>query len=199
MGSPQYGRLVPMALTISLLAGCAATVKETETPSDDYYARNMAELMAPLETLSRIQASSSQSPALVRQALMAEHQRWQGTPYRLGGTSSEGIDCSALVQNVFADTFSLDLPRATRYQVNEGAAVGRESLEPGDLVFFRPPGSRHVGIYVGDERFLHASTSRGVMISSLDNVYWQRYYWKARRPLEPVHMAQLSQANAGGG
>lgn len=194
MGSPQYGRLVPMALTISLLAGCAATVKEKEAPSDDYYARNMAELMAPPETLSRIQASSSQSPALVRQALMVEHQRWQGTPYRLGGTSSAGIDCSALVQNVFADTFSLDLPRTTRHQVNEGAAVGRESLEPGDLVFFRPLGSRHVGIYVGDERFLHASTSRGVMISSLDNVYWQRYYWKARRPLEPVHMAQLSQA-----
>jgi cell wall-associated NlpC family hydrolase len=184
-----------MALMISLLAGCVTTGKESDALSDDYYARNIPGLMSPAEKLYQIRTSSSPS-SLIRKALLAEHERWQGTPYRLGGDGPEGIDCSALVQNIFADKFSLDLPRTTRRQVNEGAPVTRETLEPGDLVFFRPPGSRHVGIYVGDERFLHASTSRGVMISSLNNVYWKRYYWKARRPLEPVHVAQLSQTQA---
>lgn len=198
MSPPRYCRLVPMALAISLLAGCAASVKETNTSRDDRYHRGLSELISP--GMKLYLARNSSSPAeLIRDALMAEYERWQGTPYRLGGTSSTGVDCSALVQNIFADRFSLDLPRTTRHQVNEGASVIRPALEPGDLVFFRPPGGRHVGIYVGNERFLHASTSRGVMISSLNNAYWKRYYWKARRPLEPVHMAQLSLASAGEG
>lgn len=193
MAFPPYYRLVPVALTVSLLAGCAGTVKETQAPTDDYFARDMPGLISPAESI-RHQAQATPDPsALIRDALMAQHERWEGTPYRLGGTSSSGIDCSALVQNIYADQFNVNLPRTTRHQVNEGAAVTRASLEPGDLVFFRPPGSRHVGIYVGDNRFLHASTSRGVMISSLDNVYWKRYYWKSRRPMEAVHLAQLSQ------
>lgn len=193
MAFPPYYRLVPVALTVSLLAGCAGTVKETQAPTDDYFARDMPGLISPAESI-RHQAQATPDPSdLIRDALMAQHERWEGTPYRLGGTSSSGIDCSALVQNIYADQFNVNLPRTTRHQVNEGAAVTRASLEPGDLVFFRPPGSRHVGIYVGDNRFLHASTSRGVMISSLDNVYWKRYYWKSRRPMEAVHLAQLSQ------
>lgn len=190
MSFPQYYRLVPMALVITLLAGCATDAKKLNTSSADYYAPKMPGAMFPVVEMK--QDLAVDTPAFIRNALMSEHQRWEGTPYRLGGTGSEGIDCSALVQNIFADRFNLDLPRTTRHQVNEGAAVTRESLKPGDLVFFRPPGSRHVGIYVGDERFLHASTSRGVMISSLNNVYWKRYYWKSRRPLEPTHVAQLS-------
>ncbi|GHE20053.1 glycoside hydrolase [Halomonas urumqiensis] len=130
-------------------------------------------------------------PGLVREALLAQHDQWAGTPYRLGGTTRRGIDCSALVQQIFSDTFLVDLPRTTGDQVLAGDQVAREELKPGDLVFFRPPGVyRHVGIYVGDGRFFHASTSRGVMISELDNSYWQRYYWQARRTLEPTTLAQ---------
>lgn len=198
MALPQHYRLVPVALAVSLLAGCAGATKETQTPADDYFARDMPGLISPAEMVTKEQVQASPDPAaLIRDALMAQHERWEGTPYRLGGTSSSGVDCSALVQNIYADQFNVNLPRTTRHQVNEGAAVTRASLSPGDLVFFRPPGSRHVGIYVGENRFLHASTSRGVMISSLDNVYWKRYYWKSRRPMEAVHLAQLSQtANA---
>lgn len=195
MVPPQYYRLVPVALAVLLLAGCASTAKDSQAPAKDYFARDMPGLISPAETLKHAQARASSSPsALIREALMSQHERWEGTPYRLGGTSSSGVDCSALVQNIYADQFNINLPRTTRHQVNEGAAVARGSLEPGDLVFFRPPGSRHVGIYVGDERFLHASSSRGVMISSLNNVYWKRYYWKSRRPMEAVHLAQLSQS-----
>ncbi|MCW4149153.1 NlpC/P60 family protein [Halomonas sp. 18H] len=131
------------------------------------------------------------SPTSVRQALMAQHEEWMGTPYRLGGTTRRGVDCSALVQNVFADTFQLDMPRTTAHQVHEGQRISRDELRPGDLVFFRTPGAyRHVGIYVGDGRFMHASSSSGVRLSSLDNQYWQRYYWQSRRPLETRHLAK---------
>lgn len=197
MVSPQFYRLVPVAMAVLLLAGCASTARDSQESEKEYFARNMPGLTSPAETVKRAQHDASQPPsALIREALLSQHERWEGTPYRLGGTSSSGVDCSALVQNIYADQFNIHLPRTTHHQVNEGAAVTRASLEPGDLVFFRPPGSRHVGIYVGDDRFLHASTSRGVMISSLDNVYWKRYYWKSRRPMETVHLAQLSQSGS---
>ncbi|WP_456269949.1 NlpC/P60 family protein [Kushneria sp. AK178] len=120
----------------------------------------------------------------VEAALMAEYDTWAGTPYRFGGESSSGIDCSALVQQVFRDSFSLDLPRTTAGQVLTGRRIDKSSLRPGDLVFFRPwRGDRHVGIYVGEGRFMHASSSKGVRISRLDNPYWSRHYWQSRRAL----------------
>ncbi|WP_110647428.1 NlpC/P60 family protein [Salinicola peritrichatus] len=131
------------------------------------------------------------SPMIIREALLDEHRRWVGTPYALGGTTHRGIDCSALMQHIFTEAFSLELPRTTGEQVLEGSRVARDQLKAGDLVFFRPPGIyNHVGVYVGDGYFLHASTSQGVKLSRLDNVYWKRYYWQARRPMERTQLAQ---------
>jgi cell wall-associated NlpC family hydrolase len=116
-------------------------------------------------------------------------QPWMGTPYRLGGNSKTGIDCSAFVQAVFQAAYNMDLPRSADYQEKMGAAVNRNELEVGDLVFFRTQGmgplfkSHHVGLYVGDGEFAQASSSHGVMISRLDNVYWTRKYQAARRIL----------------
>ncbi|WFF42442.1 hypothetical protein EVC62_13510 [Salinicola endophyticus] len=134
---------------------------------------------------------SSVSPTIIREALLDEHQRWVGTPYVLGGNGRHGIDCSALMQHVFTEAFSLELPRTTEEQVQEGSRVSRSDLKAGDLIFFRPPGPyNHVGVYVGNGYFLHASTSQGVKLSRLDNVYWKRYYWQARRPMERTQLAQ---------
>ncbi|HSP58995.1 MAG TPA: NlpC/P60 family protein, partial [Halomonas sp.] len=109
------------------------------------------------------------------------------------------VDCSALVQNIFSESFHYDLPRTTGEQVELGEVVERSQLQAGDLVFFQPPGSyRHVGIYLGEGLFLHASTSRGVMISELDNQYWQQHYWQARRTLEPVQLAQRATTTGNG-
>ncbi|XKE47520.1 NlpC/P60 family protein [Halomonas organivorans] len=148
--------------------------------------------MSPIDNpILAVRGLRNPPPALVQRALLAQHERWLGTPYRLGGTSRRGIDCSALVQRVYAETFRVDLPRTTRQQVHEGEAISRDALRPGDLVFFRPPGFyHHVGIYVGEGRFLHASTSRGVKLSALDNPYWRRHYWQSRRPLEAVRLVQ---------
>ncbi|MDN3526077.1 NlpC/P60 family protein [Halomonas sabkhae] len=171
----------------------------SQAAPDDYFARDLPgmpgghePMMSPAQDAAwQARNNASPPPALVRRALMDQHERWLGTPYQLGGTTRRGVDCSALVQNVFADTFQLDMPRTTANQVHEGRRVAQSELRPGDLVFFRPPGAyRHVGIYVGDGRFMHASSSSGVRLSSLDNQYWQRYYWQSRRPLETQHLAQ---------
>ena len=109
---------------------------------------------------------------------------WRGTPYRYGGTSRRGLDCSAFVMMTFRDKFDLQLPRETRQQAKIGTEIDKEQLLPGDLVFFKTgsgDSGLHVGIYDTDDQFIHASTSRGVTRSSLNNVYWRKNFWQARR------------------
>ncbi|WP_297598186.1 NlpC/P60 family protein [uncultured Cetobacterium sp.] len=111
---------------------------------------------------------------------------WKGTPYRLGGTTKKGVDCSALVQNLYRDRFEKKLPRTTKKMAEEGEKVkDRSEWEVGDLVFFRIgwKKTRHVGVYLGNNRFLHASTSRGVIISTMDS-YWVGHFWQVRKILE---------------
>ncbi|XGA81730.1 NlpC/P60 family protein [Halomonas sp. CH40] len=185
-----------------LVTGCASSTKQANTAApENYFAMSLPDMpgshdlmMSPADNSTALQNyGSSSTSAAVRQALLAQHQRWVGTPYRLGGTNERGIDCSALIQNVYRDTFNMQLPRTTRQQVKQGRPVDRSELQPGDLVFFNPPGvGRHAGIYIGSGRFMHASSSKGVMISRLDNSYWQRYYWQSRRTLEPTHLAGLA-------
>jgi len=120
----------------------------------------------------------------VEQLLRTEADRWMGTPYRLGGVSSKGIDCSGLVMQMYKRLFDIRLPRTTNKQAKKGVAVGRGQLQSGDLVFFHPPRkARHVGIYLGGGEFVHTSSSRGVMISHMDDDYWRQAYWQARRLL----------------
>nr|WP_017806600.1 NlpC/P60 family protein [Avibacterium paragallinarum] len=117
--------------------------------------------------------------------LLTEHQReWAGTPYRLGGQSRRGIDCSGFVQKTFLERFNIQLPRTTKEQVKYGTRIAKEEIQTGDLVFFktgRGPNGYHVGIYVQNDQFLHASTKGGVIYSSLNSPYWKRTYWQARR------------------
>ncbi|WP_224717554.1 NlpC/P60 family protein [Pectobacterium versatile] len=110
--------------------------------------------------------------------------QWYRTPYRYGGLDRNGVDCSGFVYLTFRDKFGMQLPRTTEEQTELGERVDRDNLLPGDLVFFKTgSGSSglHVGIYDKDDQFIHASTSQGVIRSSLDNVYWKRAYWQARR------------------
>ena len=110
--------------------------------------------------------------------------RWRGTPYRYGGLSRGGVDCSGFVYLTFRDKFDLQLPRSTVDQTDIGTRIDKSDLLPGDLVFFKTGSGEnglHVGIYDTDNTFIHASTSQGVIRSSLDNVYWRKVFWQARR------------------
>jgi cell wall-associated NlpC family hydrolase len=111
-----------------------------------------------------------------------------GTPYHYGGNSPEGgFDCSGLVQFVFRDGAGLRLPRSMRELVAiDAPEVDREDLQPGDLVFFHPGGgaASHIGIYVGEGRFVHAPSSGGtVRLDLLDSNYWRTAYAGGRRIL----------------
>lgn len=109
------------------------------------------------------------------------YQEWAGTRYRFGGTTKNGIDCSGFMQTTFLDAFGVSLPRSTSEQRYVGKAIQRKELKVGDLVFFRR--NHHVGVYIGNDQFMHSSTSRGVIIESLNDNYWARTYTQSRRVL----------------
>lgn len=122
-------------------------------------------------------------------SLYAFIDEWWGTPYRLGGNSRNGIDCSGFVQALMMGVFSLQLPRTSREQKNATQPIDDASLKEGDLVFFstnRRGYISHVGIYLHNRKFVHASTSGGVMISDLDEPYWSRHYRGAGRVLNDI-------------
>ena len=112
-----------------------------------------------------------------------------GVPYRFGGNDPKaGFDCSGLVKFVARSVLGIDLPRTSDAMARVGSAVARDALEVGDLVFFNTRGSvnSHVGIYVGDGRFVHAPSRRGqVRVEEVDSAYWRARFNGARRLLLP--------------
>ncbi|MFC0228966.1 NlpC/P60 family protein [Serratia aquatilis] len=114
--------------------------------------------------------------------ILTHYVEWEGVNYKLGGNSAKGIDCSAYMQRVFKDEFSFSLPRSTSEQIKLGSRVAKDELDTGDLLFFKTSSRQlHVGVYIGEGQFIHASTSVGVTISKLDNSYWKERYKQARR------------------
>ncbi|HSG99025.1 MAG TPA: NlpC/P60 family protein, partial [candidate division Zixibacteria bacterium] len=110
-------------------------------------------------------------------------QRFLGVPYKGNSRYQAGIDCSRFTAEVYQEFDGRKLPRIASEQARLGAAVSRSGLEYGDLVFFKIGGGSvsHVGIYVGDGNFIHASESRGVVIDSLADSYWSKHFHSARR------------------
>jgi cell wall-associated NlpC family hydrolase len=108
---------------------------------------------------------------------------WYGTRYRLGGADKSGIDCSALVQSFFASMYGLNISRTCREQYSDTRRIKKAQLQEGDLVFFKTRGRSisHVGIYLRNNKFIHASTSSGVMISDLSDEYFTKRYAGAGR------------------
>ena len=122
--------------------------------------------------------------------ILTEAETYLGTPYRYGGMTRRGIDCSAFVLSVFGATAGMNLPRVASSQAQEGEKVEKSDLQKGDLVFFSHGKGRisHVGIVEsvsveGDIKFIHAATSKGVMISSLADSYWGPRFRFAKRVL----------------
>lgn len=112
------------------------------------------------------------------------YSEWEGVGYKLGGDSKNGIDCSAFIQKAFSEKFYLSMPRTTTMQSEVGKQIDKNELLGGDLVFFKTGETNHVGIYLEDGKFIHASTKNGVTISDLDNSYFRQAYWKAQRVID---------------
>lgn len=123
-------------------------------------------------------------PKVKGKEIVSRAAKYKGVPYVFGGTTTKGFDCSGYVQYVFKDC-KAKLPRLADEQALQGIFVTQKQLRPGDLVFFTTyaAGASHVGVYAGNGQFWHASTSRGVILSSLKDDYWKQRYYGARRVL----------------
>lgn len=116
--------------------------------------------------------------------LMEEIMDWFGTPYRFGGTTNRAIDCSGFTQKIFLSSAQILIPRVAREQVKIGRTIPKNQLEFGDLVFFHTYSRKfpsHVGIYLGDNLFAHASSRYGVTVSSLESSYYKKNFIGGRR------------------
>jgi hypothetical protein len=136
------------------------------------------------------------APKWSESSLLSFHNQWKGTPYRLGGLSRNGVDCSGFVYLAYLNIVGNKLPRTVNSQGTLGKDVPRSQLQTGDLVFFKTTRTvHHVGIYMGNDRFLHASTKKGVKISSLNNIYWKPRFWFAKRIDNPTFEQNMSIAS----
>jgi hypothetical protein len=123
---------------------------------------------------------------LMNLALLREIDQWWGTPYCYGGSTAHCIDCSAFTQIVLRDVYGVSVPRTAQEQYDYSERIGLEDLREGDLVFFNTEGhgATHVGIYLINDKFVHASTSNGVMVSDLNDTYWKPRFIGAGRVIK---------------
>ncbi|MFS0723367.1 C40 family peptidase [Paenibacillus sp. 1P07SE] len=127
-------------------------------------------------------ASFAGSVVASEKDLRAKVNKVVGTPYKYGGTTTKGFDCSGFVLHIF-NQYNVSLPRTSSAQAQKGTKVNRSDLQPGDLVFFNTSGKgiSHAGIYLGNGEFAHSSSSKGVIVSKLSSSYYDKRYVTARR------------------
>ncbi|WP_416438114.1 C40 family peptidase [Phnomibacter sp. MR] len=165
---------MPILLAI-ILCSCAAR-KQQATP--------VSPVVTPSKPVTAVHpVLGIPVPASANTSLVNTLEKWKGTPYRFGGNTSSGIDCSGLIHQLYKEAYQLVTPRTTADLFTQSSIIPVDSLQEGDLVFFTIGTSKpgHAGIYLWDQLFFHASTSKGVMVSSLQEAYWKKYFTAAGR------------------
>lgn len=129
--------------------------------------------------------NNNQAKTKSEKKLIKEAKRWLGTKYVYGGHSKKGTDCSGFVMQLFLKVYGVKLPRSSKDQQQFCKRILKSQLKIGDLVFFSTTKNKnkvsHVGIYIGDDEFIHASTSKGVVVSKLSQNYYIRNYHSSGR------------------
>ena len=166
--------MFPLLIFLCILAICSCSIRSAPRYTAD--ATDSDSVVRELK--QRRRASPSRLARVVEGYL--------GVPYKWGGTTRAGKDCSAFTRTIFRQTYGIELPRTARQIYRVGRTVSRrQDLKPGDLVFFQNTfsgrGVSHVGVYLGKGRFAHAGVSTGVTITSLSHPYFSTRYVGARR------------------
>lgn len=150
--------------------------KETSTTRNSSHRESSAENLSALQIKYGV-LLSTQAEEVKNTKMFEFIDDWYGTPYRLGGTTKKGVDCSAFSQFLFASVYGLSIPRTSKEQYNITSRISRTQLNEGDLIFFNTRGGiSHVGVYLQNNKFVHASTSGGVMISDVYDEYWAKKF-----------------------
>ena len=158
--------------------------KEETVQLNDVFASRKAEV----ESASPVQLKyavlmNTQVESLPNKTLLENVDEWYGVRYRTGGNTKRGVDCSGFTVAVYAAVYGIALPRVSREQYRISRKISTTELQEGDLVFFSMHGAgvSHVGVYLGNNKFMHASVSRGVMVSGLFEPYYLKRYFGAGR------------------
>lgn len=156
--------------------GKAGTEMENSYPAGDIERANWLQLKYAILLDASVEKLSNVS-------MLKLIDEWWGTRYCMGGNSKDCIDCSAFTQVIMSNIYGVNLPRTAQEQYNSGSKIGMEELEEGDLVFFHTSGRdiSHVGIYMLNNKFVHAATSGGVMFNDLNDLYWREKFKGAAR------------------
>ncbi|MCL2690282.1 MAG: C40 family peptidase [Chitinispirillia bacterium] len=177
---------VIIALT---LGGCSPSVRYTREQQPQSSAAGSSQ--STQSTRTGPQQPSAQLPRPGSRAsqnkLVQAAESYLGTPYKYGGMSRAGVDCSGYTVLVYREVYGVNLPRTSAKMWKKGRPLSVSAARPGDLCFFRMRGKKgkidHVGIYMGNNRFIHASTSSGVMYNNLKDDYYSKRFAGIRRML----------------
>jgi murein DD-endopeptidase / murein LD-carboxypeptidase len=173
-------RLIFFAIVLlTFLASCGSSHGAKRSTAEENLAASSAEAKArKIFATEYSKKLGIAVPEMSNQLLITTIADWMGVPYKFGGNDRKGVDCSGFINNVFPAVYQLKVPRVTAQIQKQAEPVPRKNLQEGDLVFFKINTKEvgHAGIYLFDNYFVHASTSRGVMISRLEETYWNKYF-----------------------
>lgn len=194
-------RIVIYASILLMLSSCGSKKKVSHDANyvrheDVYYTQKEQqknETPQPFKPSKTTTKPSKQTD--LGKSLEKEARSWLGTPYRYGGETRKGTDCSGLVMSVYRDIAGIKLPRSSREMQAECQAIKTSQLRKGDLVFFTSSKRgrvTHVGLYLENGNFIHASSSRGVIISNLDEDYYARHFHSAGRVIDTSTESEMT-------
>ncbi len=159
-------KFVIIALAVATLSSCN-TSRKTERNFYAVYSQKLGIQLEGNEDKDLIKAMAS----------------WKGVPYRYGAASKRGTDCSGFTSQLYQEVYGKQLHRSSKDQVKDVRYISKRNLKAGDLIFFKIKSRKvsHVAIYVADNKFIHATTRKGVMVDDMDNKYYSKYYYKSGR------------------
>jgi len=179
-----YKNLAVLAIASTVIISCGSAKNVSSSK------KSPSKTVAKSENLRKLDSSFDGKISGSIKNLLKDAESYLGTPYKFGGNTSSGFDCSGFTVKVFQDN-NFSLPRRSSDQADAGKSIDIKTVKPGDLLFFATSGGSrvsHVGIVHtiendGEIKFIHASTSKGVIISSLNEKYWNKAYLHAQRVL----------------